>query len=223
MKRKNSLNKTKVILGFILEFSILIIGTIGVILQIGLFTENPRFETLNYYTIISNIICVIYILCKIIYKFVNIKKEKNEFLSRFRGSVVMCITVTMIIYHLLLSGRFSMNGTIQISNIILHYFVPIAIIFDWLMFDKKGYYKKIDPIIWLSIPLIYFAYALIIGANRVYTFYQGSHYPYYFIDVESIGIFATCRNALVIIIAFTLLGYLIYFIDKKLGNKIKVC
>lgn len=132
----------------------------------------------------------------------------------------MSITVTFLIYHFLLSGGYENRADI-IRSTILHYIVPIMTIVDYILFDKKGIYKNIDPIIWLIIPLIYFLF-IFIRAKLGSELSNGSYYPYFFIDINKYGIKTVLKNALFITIAFTILGYIELFIDRlilKLSKK----
>ena len=94
-------------------------------------------------------------------------------------------------------------------------------IVDYILFDKKGIYKNIDPILWLIIPLIYFLF-IFIRAKLGSELSNGSYYPYFFIDINKYGIKTVLKNALLITIAFTILGYIELFIDRlilKLSKK----
>ncbi len=52
-------------------------------------------------------------------------------------------------------------------------------------------------------------------------FLGGSKYPYFFLDIEKYGISGVIGNLTFVYILFLLYGYLVYFIDKKLGKKNK--
>ena len=141
-------------------------------------------------------------------------------MPRLKGTITMSITVTFLIYHFLLSGGYENRADI-IRSTILHYIVPIMTIVDYILFDKKGIYKNIDPILWLIIPLIYFLF-IFIRAKLGSELSNGSYYPYFFIDINKYGIKTVLKNALLITIAFTILGYIELFIDRlilKLSKK----
>jgi hypothetical protein len=58
------------------------------------------------------------------------------------------------------------------------------------------------PFWWSLYPLLYFAYAMIRGA------WIGA-YPYRFIDVSVLGYATTLRNAVILLMAFLVLAYLL--------------
>ena len=75
----------------------------------------------------------------------------------------MSITVTFLVYHFLLSPTSGdLNGLDYVRNLMVHYIVPIMTILDYIIFDIKGIYKIIDPLLWLLIPIIYFAVIILI-------------------------------------------------------------
>ncbi|WP_297285488.1 Pr6Pr family membrane protein [uncultured Brachyspira sp.] len=200
----------------IYKLIIIILGLFAVIS--GLITADKKIdiETLYYFTYQSNILVIVYFIIDIIYL---IKKQKI-FMPRLKGTITMSITVTFLIYHFLLSGGYDNRADI-IRSTILHYIVPIMTIVDYILFDKKGIYKNIDPILWLIIPLIYFLF-IFIRAKLGGELSNGSYYPYFFIDINKYGIKTVLKNALFITIAFTILGYIELFIDRiilKLSKK----
>ena len=193
----------------------IIIFVIGIFAVInGFFSSNLKFdiETIYYFTYQSNILVIIYFFLDII----NIIKKNKTFYPRLKGAVTMSITVTFLIYHFLLSPTAEKyEGLGYIRNIILHYIVPIMTIFDYIIFDKKGIYKIIDPLLWLLIPFLYFAFILI-RARLGEPFSDGSYYPYFFVDIDKYGLKIVLRNVFFITIFFTILGYIEYFIDRLL-------
>ena len=200
----------------IYKLIIIILGLFAVIS--GLITADKKIdiETLYYFTYQSNILVIVYFIIDIIYL---IKKQKI-FMPRLKGTITMSITVTFLIYHFLLSGGYDNRADI-IRSTILHYIVPIMTIVDYILFDKKGIYKNIDPILWLIIPLIYFLF-IFIRAKLGGELSNGSYYPYFFIDINKYGIKTVLKNAFFITIAFTILGYIELFIDRiilKLSKK----
>ncbi|PTY40730.1 Pr6Pr family membrane protein [Brachyspira hampsonii] len=194
---------------------IIIIGIFAVFH--GFFYDNLKLdiETAYYFTYQSNILVIVYFILDIL----NIIKKKETFYPRFKGAVTMSITVTFLVYHFLLSPTADKYiGFAYIRNVIVHYIVPVMTIFDYIIFDKKGIYKVIDPILWLIIPILYFMFILI-RARVGSPFSDGSYYPYFFIDIDKYGFKTVLRNVFFITLFFAILGYIEYFIDR-LFNKV---
>lgn len=199
----------------IYKIIIVIIGSFAVTL--GFFPNNFKFdiETAYYFTYQSNILVIIYFIMDI----VNIFNKKETFYPRLKGAVTMSITVTFLVYHFLLSPTSGeLKGLDYIRNLLVHYIVPIMTIIDYIIFDIKGFYKIIDPLLWLLIPFIYFTFILI-RAKIGKPFSDGSYYPYFFVDIDKYGLKTVMKNVFFITLFFAVLGYVEYFIDKLLKNK----
>lgn len=206
-------------LSFIFKSIIVIMGLFGLMFQIGFFTHTVDWNVLSYYTLISNYICIFYFICSLVYTLIHFDdKELHTFCPFFKGMCVMCITVTFVIVQTLLRGQFPCTGWLGFSFIILHYIIPIMTILDWLFFDEKGLYKKLYPIYWLAIPVIYYLYTIVLVACG-YRFSDTNKYPYSFQDVDALGLTKVLVIDVCIVIFFLILGYIIYFIDKYLSNK----
>ena len=210
MNKNNSIS-------IIYKLIIIIIGSFAVFH--GFFYDNGNFkfniETLYYFTYQSNMLVIIYFFLDTI----NIIKKKETLYPRFKGAVTMSITVTFLVYHFLLSPTSEeLKKLDYIRNLIVHYIVPIMTILDYIIFDAKGIYKIMDPLLWLLIPILYFAFILI-RAKTGNPFSDGSYYPYFFVDIDKYGLKTVMKNVFFITLFFAVLGYVEYFIDKLLKNK----
>lgn len=207
----------------ILRCIMLIACGFGLAVFLGLSESRLHLSALVYYTILSNLICFIFYLALTFKTIVEIKsngiKGATTLLPRLKGAFIMMITVTFLVYLLLLSGDgFFMAGAwasrFILANHMLHYVAPILILLDWLLFDPKRKYRWFDPLLWLSIPILYFCFALIraeIGGNLPG---RSTRYPYYFIDVDAIGWSGVLVYAGIIAVGFVALGYLFLLIDQ---------
>lgn len=202
-------------ISIIYKLIIVLLGIFGLMVQIGVYNNNYDFSVLNYFTLISNILCIIYFICSIIYSFIHFNDRIPSFLPRVKGAITMSITVTMIVAAVLLNGVFPNAGLLGLSFISLHILVPIMTILDWYFFDEKGLCKKTDPLLWLIIPIIYYAY-IIISVHLGHSFGVDSKYPYSFQDVDKLGYPKVIMINICLILFFTGLGYIFYFIDKHL-------
>ncbi|MBS9338589.1 hypothetical protein G6R29_02935 [Fructobacillus sp. M2-14] len=187
---------------------LVIIGTIGLMV-------NTQFQasSLLYYTTLSNLLCLLYFAYLLIVK----KGEK----ANFKGAVTLAITVTMLIYWCILAPySFNVHGfTEYFGALMVHLFVPLMVILDWVFFDEKGRFSKKAPIFWLAIPLTYYAFTVIAATFKVVYPLTNTHYPYYFIDSNMYGWPTVFRNVIVLTLFFLILGYGFYRLDKKLGKK----
>jgi hypothetical protein len=88
---------------------------------------------------------------------------------------------------------------------------------DWLLFDKKGQFRRLDPVKWLLIPLAYLIFALVRAQFATFA-NTGSHYPYFFIDIDQYGVGQVALNCFLIGLGLLALGYVIYLVDLGLSK-----
>jgi hypothetical protein len=192
----------------------------GILLNV--LASTDWLSILSYYTIQSNLIVLVFFIIFLIYSLRLKKKAPSARYYTIKGAVTMCITLTLLIFHFLLRPTlFSMSdGASYVNspmNIIVHYVVPLMVLADWLLFDRKGAFKKTDPLVWTIIPWAYFAFSLIRAQFAVFT-NTGSRYPYFFIDIDKYGIGQVALNVLVIAVGYVALGYILYLIDLGLSK-----
>lgn len=195
---------------------------IGLYLNSGIPNGELAPYMLIFYTIQSNALCFIFFSILIIKSIIDLKskgiKGTTVFYSHFKGAVTLSIAVTFIIYHFVLVPQFLLASShynlFCWQNVLVHYFVPIAAIFDWLIFDEKLSFRWFDPILWLLIPIAYFVFILLRAKLGGAIAIVHSQYPYFFIDVDMLGWISVLKNASILIIGFLFIGYFIYIIDK---------
>lgn len=183
----------------------------GLILALGI--NYGRFLILPIsYSNISNIICFTYFLIYLIHGIFIKEKKEICLMPLLKGAVTMCVIVTLLIFHFLLSrSSIYIPGTTSIDwrNLIIHYITPILAIFHWVLFDKKGACKLKDPLLWITIPIGYLIFSLICANDAL-------RYPYYFINPGVVGWDGVFAFVIVLTGFFVTLGYCVYGIDKYL-------
>ena len=115
------------------------------------------------------------------------------------GSAVTSILMVSITYHFLLRNVWQTQGLQLLADIVLHYVVPLLSLLYWLIFPPRFGLGILAPLAWCLYPLLYFVYVFVRGELL------GS-YPYYFIDVTSIGYRQAMLNSFGLLVAFVALG-----------------
>ncbi len=129
----------------------------------------------------------------------------------FRAAIAMYIAVVGVTYHFLLSHVWDPQGWLFVANGLLHYVMPIAFVLDWLLFVPKGRLRWIDPVKWLSFPLIYIVWTMIHG-------YAVDWWPYWFVDVPELGIGRAVVWFGALMGFFIVVGLTLVAIDRTLGR-----
>jgi hypothetical protein len=115
------------------------------------------------------------------------------------GSAITSILMVGITYHFLLRNVWQPEGLQLIADNVLHYAVPILALAYWLVFTPRSELGILAPLAWCIYPLCYLVYVIVRGELL-------GTYPYYFIDVGSIGYRQAMLNSLGLLIAFIVLG-----------------
>jgi hypothetical protein len=97
---------------------------------------------------------------------------------------------------------------------VLHTVMPIAFLLDWLFFVPRGRLRWIDPIRWLSYPLLFGVWTIVHGL-------QTGWYPYWFIDIDSLGWVVTLTNFGLLLAFFLVLGLIVAALDRGLAAMAK--
>jgi len=132
------------------------------------------------YTFQTNLWVVSWITIAVLYS----KKEEKPFILGpiVHGAVVLYITITLVLFALLLQMfYFPTDPREIIVNILAHYLVPILFIIDWGLNQKDEKYEKKHALYWLIYPYLYLAYSAILELTI-------STNIYYFISLQ-LGVF----------------------------------
>ena len=200
-------------------------GILGIGLLFGTVSPGRTGSLLYYFTTQSNILVVLLfvILAAGSLRQVTTRSEGKAAFhlpSPLQLAIVFYITITFLVFALLLSRYlFSMGKTSVLAMILTHYVVPIMAIADWIFFLPHGKVDFRAAFAWLAYPLAYFGFSLLRARFGKPSFDHGSRYPYFFIDADRLG----WANMAWIIPAFAagffLLGLGMIFVDRKLAGK----
>lgn len=191
----------------------------------GVFTPSPSWNALLYYTVLSNLLCLVWVVLLIIRTIRDLRSEGARGHStpsaRWSGAVMMAITVTMIVYLLVLVPSAFVQGgdyvPFSLTDNLIHVITPCLLIVDWLLFVPKGRLRWTDPLLWTLIPYAYLAFAIIYGGLGG-EFAPGVSYAYPFLDVATLGAAGVAGWVVVLSIALVAVGYLYIVIDRLLAR-----
>ena len=142
--------------------------------------SGPRFVItfLSYFTIQSNLIAAIVLLWNAALPPAGAPTLWRELV---RGGSVLYLSITGIIFSLLLSGyNDQVQGAMVWTNVMLHYIAPVAVFLDWLIDPPSHALTFRRALVWLVYPLFYLTYTMIRGAIIGW-------YPYPFLDPGVVG------------------------------------
>lgn len=178
---------------------------------------------ISYYTLISNILCMLLFAILIIADVLQINYQKWKEYHMIKGGITVAIAVTAIVYYISLAPQHFQVNT-ELSNILVHCISPILVILDYFIFDTKGFFKKWYPLVWLSIPLLYVLYVYLYHfcGGEFYTIGGSKEFAYLFLDYKQIGYHGVITCLILLSVSILMISCLFLKIDGWLGRRI-VC
>jgi len=194
------------------SIKILIIISSGLGVFLNIIQENFSFNSLLYFTHQSNLLVFIVYT---VFLFHDKKYKQRQITILYQA--VVAIVLTSVVYHGML--RPVLDNTSIFGNgfvdMLVHTITPILVVVERLLFSTKGVIQRKQPIYWLIFPMFYFFFTIIYSFLGG-TFHKGtdyeSKYPYFFLNFSDNGI----GYFIVLIIIVLLIGYSIYFMNRRI-------
>ncbi len=135
---------------------ITIFGILGILfILINNVLDNPATPIISglgifrHFTILSNLLIVIYF-----WLLFSLKLDKSKRFKKLLGDVAVYITVTGIVFAIILQKDFNPIGFKKLGSIICHYVTPVLTV-GFLVYYRKDYHFSFkDFLRWLIFPLI---------------------------------------------------------------------
>lgn len=169
-------------------------------------TVLPWFNSFKAFTMQTNLIVTIWLTLAIIWH--NKPESLDKIMGPLKGAFTMYITITFVVFAILLSSFYQPTGFAAFSNLVLHYITPIAFIVDWGLTEIKVQYKWNYLLYWIIYPLCYIIFAVIHGTIT-------GNYLYYFLDISALGILGFVMFVSILIAFGLALGCLYILINRK--------
>jgi hypothetical protein len=167
---------------------------------------NRIVDLLSYFTIWSQI--VVGIVMTLL--FVNPARDGKLF-RVFRIDSVLMITVTGIVYNILIGPKFPPQGLNVYSSFLEHSLTPLLTVIIFVVAGPRGWFSRETVAAGLYLPIAYIFYALIRGAII-------HQYPYDFMDVVTYGYVSVIITVLVILVAALLMLVGFWALDHRLNS-----
>lgn len=161
----------------------------------------------SYFTIESNIFAVIIFLISAKALYLG---NSDKLLDHLRGAAALYMTITGLIYSILLSGV-DVNTPLPWVNIVLHYVFPVVVLADWLVTRSGSIITPKRALLWLIFPLAYFVYSLVRGAITGW-------YPYPFLNAGQLGYAMVAVNAAIIAAGMAVLALMLARLGSNPGR-----
>jgi hypothetical protein len=193
--------------------SIAVVAWFALVLQFLLMVQRAAPGTalhavINYFsffTILTNLL----VACTATLPLLASRSTVGQFFLRSstQSAVAVYIAIVGITYSLLLRHLWNPQGQQKVADVLLHDVVPVLYVAFWIFLVPKFTLRWSDAVRWLAFPLVYMAYTLVRG-------FISHWYPYYFIDVDTIGLSRALIHAAGLLLAFFGLGLLFIAIGR---------
>ncbi len=146
-----------------------------------------------YYTIQSNLWVLLVTAAYLALSAAGLPAGRALEIARF--AVLVGITLTFLIFWILLAPRMEKEYLLSLNNLLVHTLVPLLFIADFFLFDRIAPIGRFEALWSAAMPLFYFVFSLVHAAvSPAHTFENGSRYPYFFLDLDTYGWFSVRKG-----------------------------
>lgn len=160
-----------------------------------LHSEVPAFSPANFFsffTIQTNLLAIAMLGLAVVFR----PPERTVTFDAVRGAVTLYITITGVVFAVLLAGlQESLDTHIAWVDFTVHKLMPLVLVVDWLIDPPRHRLSFWIVPAWLLYPLAYLVYTLIRGEDVGW-------YPYPFLDVSRHGYGGVLLNCAVMLVGF---------------------
>ena len=205
------------------------LGLVGSVATLGIFDDIHmlRWDFYVHFTNISNFLCIGVMLAELIQ---TIKKKEDSYVTtapalKFVG--MLGILLTFLVFNIMLAGAESRDPQLnwRIGSLTFHVVLPIMYIADWFLFYERKNTKWYYPLLSALFPLAYVGFIFLQAAIMKFDtsiLIPGTTtpliYPYFFVNLENLGVGGVAKWIVILLSAFVVMGYLFFGLDK-LGKK----
>jgi hypothetical protein len=132
------------------------------------------------------------------------------------GGVMLAILLVGVVFNLVLGQIPQPSWWLRIGDSLHHHVAPLAVPLWWLVFGCRGQLNARAPLLWALYPLIYSGYILVRAGLEPASLPR--RYPYFFLDVETLGWPSALLHMGAISAGFILMGLAIVAIDRRLAR-----
>lgn len=165
------------------------------------------FDFFTYFTILSNI--TVAVIMTMLWR--DPKRTGVVFRTFFVDALLM-ISITGLIYGVVLAGSAKPQGLEHVTNAVEHYIVPLLVVIVFIVYGPRRLIKVGTVFAALIFPIAWAIFALVRGAII-------GAYPYFFLDVATLGLGQVIINIILVAVLATLIGFIYLLIDKVRSRK----
>ena len=205
-------------------------GLVGIVASLGVFddVQNLRWDFYVHFTNLSNFLCIGVMLVALIQ---TARKKEDSYVTtapllKFIG--MLGILLTFLVFNILLAGEAGRDpqANWRIGSLCFHVVLPIMYILDWFLFYERKKTKWYYPIVSIIFPIAYVVFLLIQAiilkfdsSILIPTTTTPLIYPYFFVNLDKQGVPGVLMWVGILSIAFVIVGFVFFGIDKLIKTK----
>ena len=199
------------------------IGFVGIVASFGIFDDilNLRWDFYVHFTNISNYLCIGVVFAELVH---TAKKRENSYVTtapflKFIG--VLAILLTFLVFNFLLAGQpdRAPQANWRVGSLCFHVILPIMYVLDWLLFYEHKKVRWFYPLASVIFPVLYVAFVFIRAAIVNFNPDVPYLYPYFFLNLDNLGVAGVAKWVAMLFVGFIALGYIFYVIDMLIKSK----
>ncbi len=172
--------------------------------QLASLVGKPTFNPVSYFsyfTIDSNLVAAGVLLASA----AGIAAA-GRVLDVVRGAAVVYMSVTGIVFTLLLSGT-DVDTAIPWVNTVVHELMPLVLVADWLLLPPREGVGMRRALLWLLFPLAWILYTLLRGAAT-------GRYPYPFLNPANGGYGSVAAYCVAVLVLMTVICAVVAWLSR---------
>ena len=195
-----------VFVAFVIQIALILTGgpdpnTGETVASVGIPTRMV--QTFSFFTIQSNLLVLVVAIMMIADPL-----RDGRFWRVLRLDALIGITITGLVFDLILIHYVHPSGWQLVATIGFHYIAPWASVLGWLLFGPR---PRIDrsSAVWMFVwPIAWIVYTFVHGAIAHW-------YPYPFLNVDKIGFWPSLLSTVVVLVVAVVLLLLFALIDRR--------
>lgn len=159
-----------------------------------------------YFTVLTNVLVALVLTVP----WLAPESPMGRWLARphMTAMTATAIIIVGLTYHFLLSGAYHPVGVEYATDLGMHYLVPTAFTLYWVLFAPKAGLRYSHLPYFAIYPFAYLTFLTARGA-------MVGEYPYFFVDVNTLGFTIAARNALGLVMIYFVIAALLLLITSK--------
>ena len=201
------------------------LGLVAIFASFGIFDDYTmfRWDFYVHFTNLSNYFCIAVMTAQLVQ---TARKKEDSYVTaipllKFIG--MLGILLTFLVFNIMLAGAEGRDpqANWRIGSLCFHVVLPVMYIADWFLFYERKKCKWYYPIASIAFPLVYVIFLLIQAVILKFdssilipTTTTPLIYPYFFVNLDKLGVSGVLMWIGILSVAFVVIGYLFFGIDK---------